>query len=107
MEKMDIVTIMFGFVMFFMPMWTGTVVRLFLKRPSVKGVALASVFPFFVWRMVKGDHLLVLEKGAQMEPVWKKVLFAGIFGLFGVFLPYFLAIAEVLIADKLIAKRRT
>ena len=36
-----------------------------------------------------------------------KALFVGICGLFGLYLPYLLAIAGVVIADKALAKRKT
>jgi hypothetical protein len=106
MEKTDIVTMMFTFVLFLMPMWTGTIARIFFKKNSVTTVAVISVVPFFVWRVLEGDHLLALEKAAQMEPIWMKVLFIGICGLFGFFLPYLLAICGVLTTDKLMTMRK-
>ena len=106
MGRNDILTMVLGFVMFFMPMWAAIVACMFLKKHSVKTVAVVSVIPFFVWRVASGDHLLFFDKVAQMEPFWLKALFAGICGLFGLFLPYLLAIAGVLTADKLATKRR-
>lgn len=102
MGKTDILTIVFGLVMCFMPMWTAVVVRPFFRNRLPQIIALYSVSPFFIWRLVAGDHLLFFEKVSQMDQAWMKLLFGGICILFGVGIPYLLALGGVQISDKLL-----